>query len=188
MRVRTPPDWAFLVRGGKVVTGAPDGGLGFIFTFSSGSPMLPNASVAQGVIGTLYYPPLPALQTILQAFGCREIKALPPAPDRARIERRLSAIRQQCEAQDIVARRMSAQGAECPGAMKLVKTQPPPGSGLSSSPALWRAENDFDRYLPLLDHVGRLSQPTVNTRGDTSNRVSPTSAGSNRKPLPPCRT
>jgi hypothetical protein len=35
---RVPAGWNFLARGGKVITGSRDGGMGFIFTSLSGNP------------------------------------------------------------------------------------------------------------------------------------------------------
>lgn len=155
LSMRTPADWAFMAGAGRVVTGAPDGGMGFIFTSISGNPMLPNASIAQGVIGAPYQPPPRALQTILQAFGHRNIKVLSAAPDRATMQECLTAIRQQCDAQDIVARWSSAQGAECLGALQLINAQPSiTGLWFVIISGVWGPESDFHRYLPLLEQVG----------------------------------
>jgi hypothetical protein len=40
-----------------VLTAAPDGAMGFIFTAFSGNPLLPQATIGQGIIGTRYLPP-----------------------------------------------------------------------------------------------------------------------------------
>jgi hypothetical protein len=154
LSLNVPSDWAFLAAGGKVVTGAPDGAAGFIFTAFSGNPMLPNASIAQGVIGSPYRPPPQALGVILQAFGHRNIKILSSTPDPATNQQFASTVGRRADTQDLIARWSSAQGAECLGAIKLINAMPSAtGLWFVIMSGVWGPERDFQRHLPLLEQV-----------------------------------
>lgn len=156
LTLRTPADWHFMAAGGKVVTGAPDGAMGFIFTSISGNPMVPNASIAQGVLGVPYQTPPQALALILRAFGHRGIQILGAAPDHATVQECRMALGRNCDAQDIVARWTSSGGAECLGAIKMINTPPSPmGLWFTIMSGIWGPEKEFPRYYPLLAEVGQ---------------------------------
>jgi len=156
LSIRIPADWTFLAGGGKVVSGSRDGGMGFIFTSISGNPMVPNATIAQGILPTTYKPPAQALGLFLQAFGHRNIKILSASPDAETMQECLGALRSRCDAQDLVARWTSSNGAECVGAIKMINLPPSGFSGIWNFiiSGIWGPENGFPRYYPMLKEVG----------------------------------
>lgn len=74
LSIHVPADWAFLAGGGKVLTDAPDGAMGFIFTAFSGNPMLPQATIGQGVIGTRHLPPGQTLACVFNGFRDQQFR------------------------------------------------------------------------------------------------------------------
>lgn len=160
LSLRTPEDWAFLGAGGKVITGAPDGGMGFIFTSFSGNPLVPNATIAQGILPVPYAPPPRALTLILQAFGHRNIRILSAEPDRATLQE-CAAYHRPCDAQDLVARWTSNRGADSLGAIKIINSQPSPlGLWFCIMSGIWGPEKEFPRYHAMLEEIG--SSFTIN--------------------------
>lgn len=155
MSIRIPADWAFLAAGGKVLTGSPDGSLGFIFTSISGNPMVPNATIAQGIIPTSYKPPPEALRLFLQAFGHSNIQIVSGTPDTQTMQE-CAGLGKRCDAQDIVARWTSSKGAQALGAIKIINSMPSPATGIwyFIVSGIWGPERDFARYCPLLAEVG----------------------------------
>ena len=81
LSLRTPPDWGFVAARGRVITSAPDGSMGFVFTSFEGNPMVRGANIAQGVLATPYVPPPQTLGAILRAFGHRasQVRSAQPA-------------------------------------------------------------------------------------------------------------
>jgi len=156
LSIRIPADWTFLAAGGRLVSGSRDGGMGFIFTSISGNPMVPNATIAQGIIPTTYKPPPQALGLFLHAFGHRNIKILSAAPDRATMQECIGTLRSRCDAQDLVARWTSSNGAECMGAIKMINMPPSQLTGIWNFiiSGIWGPESGFPRYYPLLKEVG----------------------------------
>ena len=154
LSIRIPPDWVFLAAGGRIVTGAPDGAMGFIFTSFQGNPLVRNASVAQGIIPTPYQPPPQALGYILQAFGHRNINMLSSTPDSASLSECAGAGRR-CDAQDVIARWTSKDGAECLGAVKMINFPPSPlGLWTTIMSGIWGPANDFPRHYQALAEIG----------------------------------
>lgn len=156
LSIRVPADWTFLAGGGKVISGSRDGGMGFIFTSISGNPMVPNATIAQGIIPTTYKSPPQALGMFLQAFGHRNIKILSASPDGATMQECLGTLRSRCDAQDLIARWTSSNGAECVGAIKMINMPPSGFTGIWNFiiSGIWGPESGFPRYYPLLKEVG----------------------------------
>jgi hypothetical protein len=154
LTLRIPSDWTFLAGGGKVIAGAPDGGMGFIFTSISGNPLVPGASIAQGILAVPYQPPPQALTLILQAFRHRNVRILSAAPDTTTLRECMSAGRR-CDAQDLVARWTSSGGADSLGAIKMINS-PPSITGIwyCIMSGIWGPEKEFYRYHPLLEQVG----------------------------------
>ncbi len=152
LTMRTPADWAFLAGGGRVVTGAP--GLGFIFTAFAGNPMLPGATISQGVIGTPYRSPAQALALMLVGFGNRNPTVVSSTPDADTMAQCRVSIGNRCEAADLVAQWTSPEGVGCVGAFKVVNTVPGfTGQWSSIVAGLWGPQKDFYRYYPLLEQV-----------------------------------
>jgi hypothetical protein len=155
LSMRTPPDWNFLAAGGKVIAGSRDGGTGFIFTSLQGVPMLANANIAQGVLGSPYRPPPQALSLVLRAFGHRNIRVLSANPDhRTAQEYAMYTRGARCDAQDVVAQWTSAAGADCQGAIKVICGLPSPtGIWTMILAGVWAPASDFGRDLPILEQV-----------------------------------
>jgi hypothetical protein len=156
LSMKTPADWNFLAGGGRVVTASRDDSMGFIFTSIQGVPMLPNANIAQGVIGSPYQPPPQALTLILQAFGHRGIRILSATPDlKTNQQYPLYTRGARCDAQDIVAQWTSSKGSACLGAIKVVNALPS-ATGIWNAilAGIWAPATDFSLYFPLLEQVG----------------------------------
>jgi hypothetical protein len=155
LSIRLPSDWVFVGAGGKVVTGAPDGGTGFVFTSLSGNPLVRGVPISQGVIATPYQPPAQALILILQAFGNSSVRVHSTQPDYATMQQFPAYTRgARCDAQDIIVTWTSNKGISCLGAIKMINALPSL-TGLWSviMAGVWGPENDFQRYLPMLEQV-----------------------------------
>lgn len=154
LALKIPEDWQFLAGGGKVIAGARDGGLGFAFTSLSGNPLVPGASIAQGIIASRYLPPPQTLAWILQAFGHRNVKVLSSQPDQATMQQFTGATGRRCDAQDMLVNWTSAGGADCLGAFKMINSLPSPtGLWFTIMAGIWGPQRDFHRYLPMLEQV-----------------------------------
>ncbi len=152
LSLSTPADWTFLGAGGKVVAGAQDGSLGFIFTMLDGNPLIPS-DIMRGVIGAPYQPPARALTMFLQAFGHRDIRIHSATPDHKTIAECRSWNRA-CDAQDILARWTSVKGAASLGAIKMINFAPSAiGMWSFLIAGIWGPEGDLPRYLPMLEQV-----------------------------------
>ena len=154
LTLKIPEDWQFLAGGGKVIAGARDGGMVFIFTSLSGNPLVPGATIAQGIIASQYLPPPRTLVWILQAFGHRNVKILSSQPDQATMQQYIAVMGRPCDAQDILVSWTSQGGADCLGAIKMING-PPSAMGLWSTivAGIWGPPRDFQRYLPMLEQV-----------------------------------
>ncbi len=154
LSMKTPEDWSFLAARGRVVSGAPGGGMGFIFTAFAGNPMLPRAGVLQGVIGTRFLPPDRTLPLILTGFGHRNPQIVSNTPDRATMAQCPSQAGNRCDAADLMAEWTSNGGVECVGAFKLVNLLPGiTGQWSSIIAGIWGPRKDFYRYYPALEEV-----------------------------------
>ena len=154
LSIATPGDWNFLAGGGKVLTGAPNGSMGFIFTTFQGNPMLPHARIAQGVIGSAYRPPAQTLATIVQGFGHRDFRVLSSTPDLQTNREFAARLGRSCDAQDLLVSWTSSKGAACVGAFKVVNAQPAVmGQWFSMVAGLWGPQPDFQRYYPMLEKI-----------------------------------
>jgi len=152
LRVRVPQDWAFLAGKGMVVAGEP--GAGFLFTAFAGNPMLPGATVLQGVIGRNYLPPAQTLPVILQGFGHQAPAVVWSRPDGATAARYRAEVGREAEAADVVATWVSKEGVACMGAFKVVNGVPAVMGQWSSIVAgIWAPKDDFARYQPFLEQV-----------------------------------
>jgi hypothetical protein len=154
LSMKTPEDWNFLAAKGRVISGSPGGGMGFIFTAFAGNPMLPRAGVSQGVIGTRFLPPDRTLPLILTGFGHRNPQVVSNTPDRATMAQCPSQAGNRCDAADLMAEWTSNGGVECVGAFKLVNMRPGiTGQWSSIIAGIWGPKTDFHRYYPVLEEV-----------------------------------
>ena len=154
VQVRIPQDWGFLAGKGMVVSGEPGGGAGFIFTAFGGNPMLPGASVLQGVIGKSYLSPAQTLPVVLLGFGHHDPVVTSVRPDLATAARHRALMGRNCEASDLVATWTSKEGVPCVGAFKVVNAVPVVmGQWTSIVAGIWGPQGDFARYLPILEQV-----------------------------------
>jgi hypothetical protein len=154
LSMKTPEDWNFLAAKGRVISGAPGGGMGFMFTGFAGNPMLPRAGVMQGVIGTRFLPPDRTLPFILTGFGHRNPLVVSNTPDRATMAQCPSQAGNRCEAADLLAEWTSNGGVACVGAFKLVNLLPGvTGQWSSIIAGIWGPKKDFYRYYPALEEV-----------------------------------
>jgi hypothetical protein len=152
MRVRVPKDWDFLAGKGMVIAGEP--GTGFIFTVFAGNPMLPGATVLQGVIGRNYLSPVQTLPVVLTGFGHRNPVVVWSNPDSATAAQYRSEVGRAAEASDMVATWTAKEGVACLGAFKIVNGVPAVMGQWSSIVAgIWAPKGDFERYQTILEEV-----------------------------------
>lgn len=151
-----PQDWKFLGGGGKVVAGNERGSAGFIFTSFQGNPMVPGAHVTQGVIGNRYLPPQQAMEAIFRGLGHRNFRVTNSTPDQATMREYQMRFHSRCDAQDMMATWISDKGAACVGAFKVVDSLPSPvGLWNVIVAGVWGPQEDFHRYYPMLEKIGR---------------------------------
>lgn len=155
LSIRVPADWAFLAGGGKVLTAAPDGSMGFIFTSFAGNPMLPQASIAQGIIGTRYMPPAQALGYVFNAFNNQQFRIHSAQPDQATVRECVARMGGACDAQDFLVGYVSPEGRACLGGFKMINAPPNPVTGMwfCIVAGIWGPERDFARYFPALEQI-----------------------------------
>ena len=152
LRVRVPQDWAFLAAKGMVVSGEP--GAGFIFTAFAGNPMLPGATVAQGVIGQSYLSPAETLPVVLLGFGHLAPVVTWSKRDAETAAQFRATLGRGAEAADLVAAWTSKEGLKCVGAFKVVNGVPAVMGQWSSLVAgIWAPQKEFARYYPVLEEV-----------------------------------
>jgi hypothetical protein len=155
LSMKVPADWTFLGGGGKVVTSSPDGGMGVMFTSFSGNPILRNAPISQGVIGSQYLAPAQTLTTIFNGFGNRGVRILSAQADRATDQQFQAAIGRRSETQDFMVRWDSPSGTSCVGAFKVINAMPNmAGLWFSIVTGIWGQEKDFYRFYPMLEEIG----------------------------------
>jgi len=155
LSIRVPADWNFLAGGGKVLTASRDGGMGFIFTSFSGNPMLPQASVAQGIIGTRYLPPAQALGFVFSAFRNQRFRIHSAQPDTATMRECVARSGHTCDAHDFQVSYVSPEGTPCVGAFKMINGPPNPVTGMwfCLVAGIWGPEREFYRYFPMLEQI-----------------------------------
>lgn len=154
LTMKAPADWSFLAQAGRVVTGSPDGGSGFIFTVFTGNPMAVGASIAQGVIASQYLPPAQTMASVFRAFGNRDFAVRSAQPDTATARAFPSYVGRQCDAQDMVVAWASPGGVACVGAFKVINALPSvTGMWFSIVAGMWGPELEFARYFPMLEEV-----------------------------------
>jgi hypothetical protein len=155
LSIKVPADWQFLGGGGKVVTSSPDGGMGVMFTSFSGNPILRNAPINQGVIGSQYLAPVQTLTTIFNGFGNKGVRILSAQADHATDQQFLTAVGRRSETQDLMVRWDSPSGTSCVGAFKVVNALPNmTGLWFSIVTGIWGPEKDFYRFYPMLESIG----------------------------------
>lgn len=154
LRMKVPEAWNFLAAKGTVITGAPGGGAGFIFTSFAGNPALRGATIAQGVIGRTFEPPGRTLPLILTGFGHHEPRILSDAPDAASAAEYRASVGRPAQASDLVATWTSNGGVECLGAFKVINGLPVVfGQWRCLIAGIWGPRGDFGRHLPMLAQV-----------------------------------
>ena len=155
LSIRVPADWGFLAGGGKVVTAARDGSMGFIFTSFSGNPMLPQASIAQGIIGTRYLPPAQALAYVFNAFRNQQFRIRSAQPDQATMRECAVSMGGACDAQDFLVSYVSPESRACVGGFKMINAPPNPVTGMwfCIVAGIWGPERETARYFPALEEI-----------------------------------
>jgi hypothetical protein len=154
MTMRTPGDWGFVAAQGKVITSTDNGSQGFAFLVFSGNPILRGATVAQGVIAQPYMTPNQAIKVILAGFGHRNIAVKNNQPDPKASQEFFQHVGRQSDAQDIMVTWTSAKGASCLGFFKVINAAPSPtGLWFCLLAGTWGPQQDFYRYVPLLEQV-----------------------------------
>lgn len=156
LKLRVPRNWAFLAAKGRVITGAPGGASGFIFTAFTGAPQAPAATVMQGMIGRPYLRPPQALAYILAGFGHRGVQILQTTPDPATAAQYRTATRGgACEAADVVATWIPKDGQRpALGAFKMINGLPGVvGTWSVIVAGIWAPKEGFAGHLPVLEQV-----------------------------------
>ncbi len=155
LSIRVPADWAFLAGGGRIVTAAPDGAMGFIFTAFSGNPLLPQATLAQGIIGTRYLPPAQALAFVFNGFRNQQFRIHSAQADQATMRECAVRMGGSCDAQDFQVSYVSPEGRACVGGFKMINFPPSPATGIWNCivAGIWGPERDFARYFPALEQI-----------------------------------
>jgi hypothetical protein len=155
LSIRVPADWAFLAGGGRVLTAAPDGAMGFIFTAFSGNPLLPQATIARGIIGTRYLPPAQALAFVFNGFRNQQFRIHSAQPDQATMRECAVRMGGSCDAQDFQVGCVSAEGRACVGGFKMINFPPSPATGIWNCivAGIWGPEREFARYFPALEQI-----------------------------------
>ena len=155
LAIRVPADWAFLAGGGRVLTAAPDGAMGFIFTAFSGNPLLPQATIAQGIIGTRYLPPAQTLAFVFNGFRNQQFRIHSAQPDQATVRECAVRMGGSCDAQDFQVSYVSPEGKACVGGFKVINFPPSPATGIWNAivAGIWGPERDFARYFPALEQI-----------------------------------
>jgi len=155
LSIRVPADWAFLAGGGRVLTAAPDGAMGFIFTAFSGNPLLPQATIAQGIIGTRYLPPAQALAFVFNGFRNQQFRIHSAQPDQATMRECAVRMGGSCDAQDFQVSYVSPEGRACVGGFKMINFPPSPATGIWNCivAGIWGPEHEFARYFPALEQI-----------------------------------
>jgi hypothetical protein len=155
LSMRTPADWNFLAGGGKVITAARDGAMGFIFTSFSGNPLVPQATIAQGIIPTRYLPPAQTLGYVFNAFRNQQFRIHSAQPDQATMRECYARLGGACDAQDFQVSYTSPEGTRCVGAFKVINGAPSALTGIWSTivAGIWGPERDFARYFPMLEQI-----------------------------------
>ncbi len=154
LSIRVPAEWSFAAAGGKVVTGAREGGPGFIFTSLQGNPMVGNVPVTQGIIASRYLPPPQTLAWLLQAFGHQGVRIDSSWPDPGTTRELAARVGRQCDVQDVSARWTPAGGMPCTGVFKMMNTLPSvTGLWYTIVAGVWAPEKDAPLYMPALEEV-----------------------------------
>lgn len=155
LSIRIPADWTFTAGGGRVLTGAKQGGAGFVFTGFEVLPSDPGVPLAPTVLVARYQPPAQFLRTILSRFGNKGIEVVSSEVDVATMQSFVATIGRGCDAADVIARWTSPEGQRCLGAFKLIDAKPSMlGMWFSIVTGCWAPEEDFVRHWPLLEAVG----------------------------------
>ncbi|HPK71203.1 MAG TPA: hypothetical protein PLN93_04620, partial [Vicinamibacterales bacterium] len=155
LSLRVPADWSFLAGRGRVIAASRDGGLGFIFTAFAGNPLVPQATVAQGIIPTPYQPPAETLGYVFSAFRNRQFRIHTAASDQGTARECMARMGGACDAQDFQVSYTSPEGTACVGGFKVINFPPSPITGLWNTivAGIWGPERDFARYLPMLEQI-----------------------------------
>ena len=156
LTMRVPRDWGFLAGKGRVITGAPGGECGFIFTAFTGAPQAPSATVMQGMIGRPYLRPPQALAYILAGFGHRSVQVLQATPDPATAAQYRATVRGgNCDVADVVATWTPGDGSQpALGAFKMINSLPGVvGTWSTIVAGIWGPKAGFAAHLPVLEEV-----------------------------------
>jgi hypothetical protein len=152
--IKMPADWQFTGQKGRILAGQPGGSMGFIVTAFSGNPGMPNATLAQGIIGARYQSPDQTLSFVLRGFGHRNIAIKSSTPDQAAMKQCPAFAHVACDAANLVAEWTSKEGAECVGSFKVTNNHPGAmGVWSTSIIGIWGPRKDIERYYPALKQI-----------------------------------
>jgi len=156
--LQLPADWQMLGAKGAVLTKSRDGNAGFAFSTADfwGASNIPYFDSPQlpGVIHAPYMPPVDALVTLMKRHGSRDFRVLQRASDPARAAAVSAGINRRSDVETALLAFTNESGVRCKGYFEVIGTSP-----LASGHwgilyfAVWAAEAQFDRYLPMLVQI-----------------------------------
>ena len=156
LALSVPADWTFLANKGTVLTVAPGGGAGFIFTVFSVMPASYGIRPPPGVIISGYQPPAQFAPTIFAQFGNRNIRVLGATADPATAADCPRRIGRVCDAADVQLAWTSPEGHAAIGAFKLLDARPGvAGQWFSIIAGIWGPAGELANSLPMLEQVAR---------------------------------
>ena len=157
--LQMPADWQATGAQGRILAGKPGGGMGFIFTAFTGQPGLRVGGIGQGMIASLYMPPDRTLLRILGEFGHHNQQVVKTIPDPEGMKECSGMARNGCDAAIVLAKWTSKGGANCLGAFKLINLKPGAmGTWSTTVAGIWAPQEEFARYLPTLEAIGKSFQ------------------------------
>ncbi len=150
-----PADWRYQALGGKILASSPNGEAGFVFTSLQVMPSNYGVTLPQGVIVSPYRPPSQFIGIVFNQFGNRNVRILQTTQDTQTMQAYQTYLRQQCQAEDLVVKYTSRNGAECLGVFKMANAVPSVmGHWFSTLTGFWAPAAEFPRYAPMLEKIG----------------------------------
>ncbi|MEW6364805.1 MAG: hypothetical protein AB1714_09225 [Acidobacteriota bacterium] len=153
--IAIPADWSFHSTGGRTIAAAHDGSAGFVFTSVEVLPSNYGVAMPAGVFVSPYCAPSDFIRQVFSRYGNRDVQVVESQPDNDTIRAFPAYVGRQCQAEDMVVRYVSPQGARCVGAFKMINATPSiMGQWFSIISGFWAPEAEFPRYVPLLEKIG----------------------------------
>jgi hypothetical protein len=155
LRISLPSDWNFQAGGGRVLAVAPMGRAGFMFSSIEVMPSNYGVAMPQNVIVAPYSPPGQFVHVLFSQFGNRNLRVEQLEVDQATMQAFPMHVGRQCQAADMVLSWTSPEGANCLGVLKMINAVPSvTGIWFSIFTGFWGSQEEFLRYVPLLERVG----------------------------------